>query len=53
MLNEADLEEAASRYKNIRLNGHERVRYHALLLVSKGYNYRETVESDERRSESS
>lgn len=42
MLNEADLEEAARRFKNMRLNGHERLRYHALLLVSKGYSYRET-----------
>jgi transposase len=42
MLNEADIEEAVRRYKNMRLNGHERVRYHALLLVSKGYSYRET-----------
>jgi transposase len=42
MLNEADIEEAARRFKNMRLNGHERLRYHALLLVSKGYNYRET-----------
>jgi transposase len=44
MLSEADSLEAMRRYKNKKLNGHERQRYHALLLVSKGYSYRQTAE---------
>ena len=37
-----DYLEATRRYKNKKLSGHERQRYHALLLVTKGYSYRET-----------
>ena len=44
MLNEPDYLEAVRRYKNKKLNGHERQRYHALLLVTKGYNYRATAD---------
>jgi transposase len=44
MLKEADFLEALRRYKNKKLNGHERQRYHALLLVHKGFNYAETAE---------
>ena len=38
MLSEPDRLEAMRRYKNKKLNGHERQRYHALLLVTKGYS---------------
>jgi transposase len=41
MLREADYQEAVRRYKNMRVNGHERQRYHALILVHQGYSYRE------------
>jgi len=41
MLSEADSQEAVRRYKNMRVNGHERQRYHALILVHQGYSYRE------------
>jgi transposase len=41
MLSEADYQEAVRRYKNMRVNGHERQRYHALILVHQGYSYRE------------
>ena len=44
MLSEPDYLEAMRRYKNKKLNGHERQRYHALLLVAKGYSYRETAD---------
>lgn len=44
MLKEADYLEALRRYKNKKLNGHERQRYHALLLVNKGFNYAQTAE---------
>ena len=40
MLSEADYQEALRRYKDKTCNGHERQRYHALLLVAKGYSYR-------------
>src|SRR5712692_2778356 len=44
MLTDNDYVEALRRYKNIRqVNGHERQRYHALLLVHRGYSYRETA----------
>lgn len=36
MLSEADYQEALRRYKEKTCNGHERQRYHALLLVTKG-----------------
>jgi transposase len=41
MLNETDYQEAVRRYKNMKVNGHERQRYHALILVHQGYSYRE------------
>jgi len=44
MLSPEDYQEALRRYKNKRLNGHERQRYHALLLVSKGYSYRQVAD---------
>lgn len=44
MLNPEDYQEALRRYKNKRLNGHERQRYHALLLVTKGYSYRQIAD---------
>ncbi len=44
MLSKPDYLEATRRYKNKQLNGHERQRYHALLLVTKGYGYRETAD---------
>lgn len=43
MLKEADKEEARRRYKDRTLAGHERERYHALLLVTIGYSYREAA----------
>jgi transposase len=42
MLREKDYLEAMRRYKNKKCNGHERQRYHALLLVTNGYSYRQT-----------
>lgn len=44
MLSEADYQEAVRRYKNMRVNGHERQRYHALILVHQGYSHREVAE---------
>jgi transposase len=44
MLNQPDYLEALRRFKNKKLNGHERQRYHALLLVTKGYTYRQTAD---------
>jgi len=41
MLSEGDYQEAARRYKDMKVNGHERQRYHALILVHQGYSYRE------------
>jgi transposase len=41
MLSEADYQEAVRRYKDMKVNGHERQRYHALILVHQGYSYRE------------
>ena len=41
MLSDEDYQEAVRRYKNMRVNGHERQRYHALILVHQGYSYRE------------
>lgn len=43
MLEEEDYEEAGRRYKDLKGNGHERQRYHALILVTCGYSYRETA----------
>ena len=44
MLSETDYQEAVRRYKNMKGNGHERQRYHALLLVHQGYSHREVAE---------
>jgi transposase len=41
MLREVDYEEAVRRYKNMKLDGHERQRCHALILVEQEYSYRE------------
>ena len=41
MLSETDHQEAVRRYKNMKVNGHERQRYHALLRGHQGYSYRE------------
>ncbi len=41
MLSEAEYQEAVRRYKNMKVSGHERQRYHALILVHQGYSYRE------------
>jgi transposase len=41
MLSDEDYQEAVRRYKNMGVNGHERQRYHALILVHQGYSYRE------------
>src|ERR1043165_651568 len=41
MLSDEDYQEAVRRYKNMHVNGHERQRYHALILVHQGYSYRE------------
>ena len=40
-LSGADYQEAVRRYKNMKVKGHERQRYHALILVPQGYSYRE------------
>ncbi len=45
MLSEADYQEAVRRYKNMTVRGHERQRYHALILVHQGYSYREVGQS--------
>jgi transposase len=44
MLSRPDYLEATRRFKNKKVNGHERQRYHALLLVTKGYSHRETAD---------
>jgi len=41
MLREAEYREAVRRYKDMHVNGHERRRCHALLLVHRGYSYLE------------
>ena len=43
MLSEADYQEAVRRYKNMKRNGHERQRYHALILIFQGYSQREVA----------
>jgi hypothetical protein len=35
-LSDADYQEAVRRYKNMKVKGHERQRYHALILVPQG-----------------
>src|SRR5262249_38057252 len=44
MLSKPDYLEATRRFKNKKLNGYERQRYHALLMLTKGYSYRETAD---------
>jgi transposase len=44
MLSEADYQEAVRRYKNMKVSGHERQRYQALILVQQGYSHREVAE---------
>lgn len=44
MLSLADYQEAVRRYKNMKLDGHERQRCHALILVQQEYSYREIAE---------
>jgi hypothetical protein len=39
MLSSEDCREAVRRYKNIKLDGHERQRCHALILVQQEYSY--------------
>ena len=39
MLSDKDYLEATRRFKNKKENAHARQRYHALLLVTKGYSY--------------
>src|SRR5258708_8063563 len=41
MLSDEDYQEAVRRYKNMTVKGHERQRYHALIVVHQGYSYRE------------
>ena len=38
MRSETDYQEAVRRYKNMKGNGHERQRYHALILLFQGYS---------------
>ena len=44
MLSEAEYQKAVRRYKNMQVSGHERQRYHALILVHRGYSHREVAE---------
>src|SRR6266851_3467501 len=44
MLKEEDYGEALARYKDMKGDSHERQRYHALILVTCGYSYRETAD---------
>ncbi len=44
MLSDKDYLEATRRFKNKKENAHARQRYHALLLVTKGYSYLETAD---------
>lgn len=44
MLKDDDFLEAIRRFKNKKDNAHARQRYHALLLVTKGYSFRETAD---------
>jgi transposase len=41
VLSDDEYQEAVRRYKNMRVKGQERQRYHALILVHQGYSYRE------------
>lgn len=44
MLKHEDYLEAIRRFKNKKENAHARQRYHALLLVTKGYSFRQTAD---------
>lgn len=44
MLSHDDFLEATCRFKDKRTKPHARTRYHALLLISKGYSYRQTAD---------
>jgi transposase-like protein len=44
MLNHDDYLEATKRFKDKNRNAHERLRCHALLLLSKGYSYSQTAD---------
>jgi transposase len=44
MLSESDYQEAVRRYKNMKVNGHERQRYHALILLTQGYTQSKVAE---------
>lgn len=44
MLSQDDFLEATRRFKNKKTKLHARTRYHALLLVAKGYSYQQTAE---------
>jgi transposase len=41
MLSTVDYQEAVRRYKDMKVEGHERQRCHALILLQQGYSYRE------------
>lgn len=41
MLSTVDYQEAVRRYKDMKVDGHERQRCHALILLQQGYSYRE------------
>jgi len=44
MLSDADYQEAVRRYKDMKADGRERQRYHALILLHQGYSYREIAQ---------
>ncbi len=44
MLNKKDFLEASRQFKDKKKNPHQRQRYHALLLITKGYTYCETAD---------
>src|SRR5438309_11329999 len=44
MLSTVDYQEAVRRYKDMKVDGHERQRCHALILLQQGYSYREIGE---------
>src|SRR5215210_8971101 len=44
MLTHEDFLEATKRFKDKKRNAHERLRCHALLLLSKGYSYSQTAD---------
>lgn len=44
MLSETDYQEAVRHYKNMKVNGHERQRYHAVILLFQGYSQSQVAE---------